>query len=431
MFQISAYARSKQIGQHKKYLQCRFCFSDLNGEFINLGVVPLAGGFLRILSKRTEKEENFYPLELAFCTKCLLVQSINTVEADLLFKDYFYHSSKINTLVEHFDKTAGEVVDLLGEQKKRLIVEIGCNDGSFLSAIQKRKHKAVGIDPAKNIVTPLIKKGWQIINAYFSEKAAKAMTSKFGKASAICSFNTFAHIEDMHDVIKGVKVLLDEDGFLLFEVHYLGNLLEQTQYDMIYHEHQYYYSLLALINFFRQYDMEVFDVQSIPIHAGSMRYFVKNKSSKKYIISSSVESLLKKEKRMMLDRQKTYRVFLKDVKKSKNDLLILLNKLKKRKLRIAGYGASGRGTMIMNYCGLDKKYLDYIVDDSPAKQHAFIPGVHLPVYPSKTLYGAKKPDYVLLFAWSFYDEIIKKHKKFLQDGGKFIVPLPKVKIINK
>jgi methylation protein EvaC len=414
-------------GEYTHYTSCRFCFSDRLIPILNLGYVPLAGGFLK--SKNTK--EHFFPLEISFCKNCFLLQSINVIDKDVLFKDYFYHSSISKTLTDHFKDVALEIASLVKDKQNPFVVEVGCNDGTFIKALLEKKIRALGVDPADNIVQPLIKKNVPILNAYFTEKVAKQIVKKHGKADVICGFNVFAHIEDMHDVLKGINILLNDDGSFIFEVHYLGNLLQETQYDMIYHEHQYYYSLLTLQKFFSGYGMELYDVESISIHAGSIRMYVQRKIQGKNPITKRLKNQLETEKKLLFDKPTPYLKFSRKVTQSKKELLQLLNKLKKDGKKIAGYGASGRGTIIMNYCGLDENYLDYVIDDAPFKQHTFTPGIHHEIKSASVLTRSDKPDYVLLFAWAFWTEIKNRNNKYLQNGGKFIVPLPEVKIIKK
>ena len=420
-----------EVGAHRVYKTCRFCFSENVVPVIDLGDMPLAGGFIKKGTKKSEfHKEKFYPLVINFCKDCYLLQVNSAVDADILFKNYFYFSSSISTLIEHFEKTVKDMKPLLSQKKKPFVAEIGCNDGGFINALQNNGYKAIGIDPATNVVKPLIKKGLPIVNDYFTNKVATKIVKSHGNADAIYSFHSMAHIEDMHDVIAGVKTLLKKDGYLAFEVHYLGNLIHEKQYDMIYHEHQYYYSLLAMQNFFAQYDMEVFDVKQIPIRGGSIMYFVQNKDGGTRDITQRLKDLAKLEKKQGLDNIKTYESYAKEIKKTKTDLLKLLNKLKSQNKKIAGYGASGRGTIIMNYCGLDEKYLDYVIDDAPAKHGAFTPGTRLEIVLSNILATKKRPDYVVLFAWPFIEEVKKRNVNYLQSGGKIIVPLPDVKVVS-
>ncbi len=419
----------KRAGNYRHYDICRFCFRELQSPVIDLGYVPLAGGLMQ--SKKNFGNEMFYPLEVAFCENCFLVQSVNVINKDILFKNYFYYSSAIKTLSTHFTYVAEEMYVQLKKMPHPFVVEIGCNDATLIRQLTEKGIQSIGIDPAANIVNPLIKKKLSIINNYFTEQVAKNVAKQYSRADIICGFNVLAHIEDMHDVLKGIKILLKDDGFLLFETHYLGSLLKEIQYDMIYHEHQYYYSLTALQKFFDMYDMEIFDIRPIRIHGGSMRYYVQNRKPGQRPISRSVKECLVKEKQLKLYERATYLSYAKKVSKTRTDLLRLLDILKKQNKTIAGYGASGRGTIIMNYCNLNKKYLDYIIDDAPAKQGAYTPGNHLPIRSSTILQSKNKPDYILLFAWPFLREIKEKNKEYLKNGGKFILPLPKVEIINR
>lgn len=423
------HAVPKNVGEYRYYDYCRFCFSKDIQIILDLGYMPLAGGFLKKISPEMLKNERYYPLQLLFCQKCYLVQTTAVISATILFTNYFYFSSKIKTLVDHFFQII-ETIPRLLNKKDAFIVELGCNDGSFIYALLQKGYRTLGIDPAKNVVSPLIKKGMPIINTFFSEKVAHRIVNEYGQADAIYSFNTLAHIEDMHDIFSGIEVLLKPEGHLVFEAHYLGNLLKETQYDMIYHEHQYYYSLLAIQSFLTQHDMHVFDVELVPIHAGSIRFSVQKTEGKRKI-TSAVHDLVQKEKKLGLHKIQTYQNFAKQIKKTKKDLMHTIAIVKSKKKTIIGYGASGRGTILMNYCGLDSSLIDYVVDDAPARQHVFIPGVHVKTYASIKIKSNKIPDYILLFAWSFYKEIAQKQQDYLKKGGKFILPLPKVKIIGK
>lgn len=419
----------KTIGSFRHYESCRFCFSKEIETVIDLGIVPPAGGFLK--SEKLFNDENQYPLTLVFCKNCFLLQSNNVIEKDIIFKNYFYHSSVAKTLVNHFESAGEELINELHRKSNPFVLEIGSNDATLIKFLGKKGIKTVGIDPAKNIVKPLQKMGLPLINDYFTNSLAKKIAKKYGLADRIVSFNTLAHIEDIHDVFQGIYTLLKKDGILFFEVHYIGNLIDEMQYDMIYHEHQYYYSLHTLKNFLNLHHMEVFDVKPIQIHHGSMRYYVQKKNGGKNTIKKSVKDLLQFEKKQKLIYIDTFKKYNSGINNTKKDLMKLIINLKQKKKKIAGYGASGRGTIISNYCGLDYEFLEYVVDDAPAKQGTYMPGTHVKIVSAGSLYGKNRPDYVLLFAWSFYNEIAKKHKKFLDNGGKFIIPLPKVKIIDK
>lgn len=422
-------ANSKNIGEYKYFDKCRFCGLDVI-RVIDLGFMPLAGNFLdKSYAKNNFEDEKVYPLRLNFCTSCFLLQVDSSISPKQLFKKYFYFSSSIKTLVDHFANVSRELQQFLPNKKNSFVVEIGCNDGSFVNSVAKLGYKVLGIDPASNIVTPLIKKGHPIINGFFSESLAAKIVSKKGQADAIYSFHSLAHIEDMLDVVRGIRLLLKPNGYLAFEVHYLGNLINEFQYDMIYHEHQYYYSLTSLKIFFDRYGMEIFNVRKVSLRAGSIIYYVQNKKTGKRKIQPMVKQVLQEEIQQKLDKAATYITFNKNIAQNRKELLALLKKIKSQGHLLAGYGASGRGTVISNYCGLNKEYLEFVVDDAPAKNGLFTPGTHLPITSPTKLTG-KNIKYAVLFAWPFIDEVKKRSVDFISKGGKFIVPLPKAKIVK-
>lgn len=400
--------------------------SDKISTVINLGYVPLAGAFRKKIS--TKIPELFYPLTLGFCENCLTLQTLVVVDADSMFQNYFYRSSSINTLVAHFETIAESLAEKLVKKKKPFVVEIGCNDGSFVSSLIKKGIKTLGIDPAKNIVKPLIKKGVPIVNDYFSSPLAKSMVKSQGKADVIYSANTLAHIENIRDVFLGIQTLLKQNGELIMEVHYLGTLIKGVQYDMMYHEHQYYWSLTSLNNALKPFGLEVFDVIKTQIHAGSAQFHIGH--CNQHIVTHNVRSLAREEKKNELNTSASFRKFYIRIVNERKELLKLLKILKSQGNSIAGYGASGRGTILSSFCQLTNEFLDFVIDDSPAKQGAFTPFNNLPIIDSSILNKKIRPDFVLLFAWSFIDEIKMRNPKYIATGGKYIVPLPKVRVVK-
>jgi len=419
--------KNAQIGEFTRRNDCRFCQSHNLVKILDFGNVPLAGSFLK---EEQFSNEKFYPLELNFCQDCTLVQVSNVVPAEVLFKNYFYFSSSIKTLVEHFQSFAQEVNEqFLKNRNQPAVFEIGCNDGPLLKPFAAMGITAIGIDPATNVVESINSKGITVINDFFGEKLALQIKEKFGSFDAILSSYSFAHIDGMEDIIKGVKRLLKEDGVFIFEVYYLGTLINGMQYDMIYHEHLSYYSLKALAIFLKRFGMEIFDVKFIPgVRSGAARFYARNIGKRDEKKSSAVTDLEQYEKDKGFDKVETYLGYAKKVNTTREQLLKLLVHLKSKGCTIIGYGASGRGTTIMNYCGIDNHYLDYVVDDAPAKLGFFTPGTHVPIKPWNFTKETQFPDYALLFAWSFINEVKNKRMDYLKDGGNFIVPLPEVKI---
>ena len=418
---------SDKIGRYTHRTTCRFCHSEQLAMFLDLGYVPLAGALLR---KDQIPMERFYPLQACFCRTCTLVQVDNAVPRESLFGEYFFYSSVMTTLVEHFAQLAAEVHARFLPLGKSLVVEIGCNDGALLKPLAARGIRCVGVDPASNVTRSIRGDRLLIINDFFGERVTKRICEEHGEAAVILSSYSFAHIDDMDDVMRGIKTLLKRDGVFIVEIHYLPTLLEEMQYDMIYHEHFSYYSLMALTRFFARYDMEVFDVKSFPrVRGGTKRFYVRHVGGLDEPISEAVGTLLERERAQRLDQLETYLGFAARVHQTKRELLALLERLKAEGKRIIGYGASGRATTIMNFCGIDDRYLDYVADDTPAKQGMYTPGTHLVIKPWAATEESPRPDYALAFVWSFIDEVVQKRAEYLQRGGRFIVPLPRVKMI--
>jgi len=422
------HSQDKPIGEFIERDTCRFCQGTNLYEILNLGNVPLAGGFLK---EKDFPQEKYYPLTLNFCQDCYLVQVGHVVSADTLFKNnYFFFSSAIATLVDHFKDYAKDVYErFLKTKASPAILEIGCNDGVMLRPFSSLGVRVIGVDPATNVVKRIDIKDAVIVNDFFTEKVARQIKEKHGQVDAVVSSFSCAHIDDMVDVMKGVKSLLKDDGVFIFEIYYLGTLIDEMQYDMVYHEHMSYYSFIALARFLKKFDMEIFDVKYTPgVRSGSVRFYSRNIGKVKGDISSAAVEMMRHEQERGFDKSGVYTQYADKVDRTRRDLMVLLDRLKQSGKKIIGYGASGRGTVIMNYCGIDGRYLDYVVDDAPAKQGFFTPGTHVPIKPWDFVRESKTPDYIILFAWSFTDEVIKKRQDYIKNGGKFIIPLPQVRI---
>lgn len=419
----------KPIGRFHQNNACRFCHGNNLFKILDFGNVPLAGAFLKNKDFSTEK---YYPLDIYFCKDCYLVQVGCVVSADVLFKEnYFFFSSAIGTLVDHFKEFANEIYESFLKGKRRpSVLEIGCNDGVLLKPLSLLGVHTIGVDPATNVVEKIDSEDITIYNDCFTEKLAVRIRAKYGRLDAILSSYSFAHIDDMVDVMKGVKTLLKDDGIFIFEIYYLGTLIDEMQYDMIYHEHMSYYSLKTLMIFLKRFDMDIFDVEYIPgVRSGSVRFYARNTGQSSETISHSVVEMIQYEKKRGFDNLNIFKVYAEKVNETREQLITLLNRIKSEGKTIIGYGASGRGTTIMNYCGIDGKYLDYVVDDAPAKQGFYTPGTHVPIKPWEFSTESGFPDYIVLFAWAFTDEVINKRREYLKQGGKFIIPLPEVRIV--
>lgn len=420
----------KTILSNKKEPQtaiCAFCESKRLSDVIDFGDVALAGGFVK---KEQILKEKKYPLRIVFCEDCYAVQVRDHIDPKVLFETDYYFSSAIKTLRDHFTDYASEIIGrFLPEPRESTVLEFGCNDGVLLRPLADQGiGRVIGIDPATNIIKSIKEDNLTLINDFFNVKTADSIIEKYGKVDIVMANNVFAHITDINGTTEAVEKILNDDGVFVFEVHYLGKIIEELQYDFIYHEHIYYYSLIALENLLSKHGMVVFDIKPISIHGGSIRYYATKKTSK-YVknISSRVVSLREQEKAKGYDKAETYKEFASKVVEKKEKLMNLLNILSKKGKTVAGYGASGRANTIIQYCGITNDHIDYMIDDAPAKLGLYTPGSHLKIFNNEAL-SVKKPDYIVLFAWAFFDEIAKKCDAYLAAGGRIITPLPEVRI---
>jgi len=407
--------------------KCAFCGSTALTEVIDFGDVAIAGAFLK---KENIANEKKYPLVVVFCDDCYAVQVRDHIDPKILFETDYYFSSAIKTLRDHFAEYAKEVVErFLPNPNDSKTLEFGSNDGVLLKPVADQGvGTVIGIDPATNIVESIDVDQLVLINDFFNVPAAKNIVEKYGNVDLVMANNVFAHITDINGTTEAVREVLTDDGVFIFEVHYLGKILEEMQYDFIYHEHIYYYSLLALENHLARHGMVIFDLKHIPIHGGSIRYYAAKEGSRySQDISPAVEELRNREKELGYDKPEAYKKFAANVAAKKDELMKLLNELRSKGASIAGYGASGRANTIIQYCGITNEHLDYMIDDAPAKQGLYTPGSHLQIRNNQAL-KEDKPDYILLLAWAFADEIIKKNEAYLQEGGGVIVPLPDVRV---
>ena len=348
-----------------------------------------------------------------------------------LFNNYFYFSSSIGTLREHFKEYAKEVsIRFLENPSKSTVLEFGCNDGVLLRPFADQGIRTIiGVDPAANVVATIDDPRVTVVNDFFTENVARRVVAEHGKVDMIMANNVYAHIPDIQGTTRAVAEALNDDGVFVFEVHYLGKVINEMQYDMVYHEHLYYYSLLSAMNHFERYGMMVFDIKPTPVHAGSMRFYVCKKGSKHSTsVSDAVKTLEAEERANGFNRYETFQRYSSTVAEHKVQLLALLRKLRKQGHTIAGYGASGRANTMIQYCGIGHELLNYMIDDAPAKAGFYTPGSHLEIHSNSLLSHGMPPDYLLIFAWSFFDEIRKRNSSYLEKGGRMILPLPNISI---
>ncbi len=403
-------------------MKCRSCANDIIC-FFPLGNMPLANSFLK---KEKLSKEKKYPLNLCFCPRCYLVQLAETVSPTELFTDYLYFSSTSTSFLSHCKDTANKLTKRFGLTKDSLVVEVASNDGAQLRYFQKKKIKVLGVDPAKKIAEVANKNGVPTVCDFFSSKlAVKLINDQNIHADLILGANVLAHVPEILDFISGIKLILKPNGTAVFEFPYVQGLME-NKFDTVYHEHVFYFSLIALKNLFSKVGLAIYDVEMTQMQGGSLQLFVSHPNV--FPTSGSVNKMLTLELKNGFDKIATYRLIKTRVKKLKENLLKFLTKLKTTGKKIAAYSAPAKGNILLNYFGIDNNYLDFIVDKSPAKQGLYTPGTHLLVSPPGKIY-AKRPDYLLVLCWNIADEIIKEHQKYQKAGGKFIIPIPRLKVV--
>ena len=415
----------KMKNEKNKKSFCRLCRSSQLISILKLASTPPANAFVSKDNRHLKQKE--YPLELFFCKDCSHVQITEVVNPKELFENYVYVSGTSPVFVKHFENYARDVIKTYQPSINYLILDIGSNDGTLLKSFKKIGYKTLGIDPAIDISKKAQKDGIHTINEFFNLDTSIKIKQQYSTASLITANNVFAHSDDLIEIVKAVKNLLCPKGLFIFEVSYLLDVYQKTLFDTIYHEHLSYHSVLPLINFFQTYDMELIDVSRINTHGGSIRCVVKNKEDRRSI-NNSVQDLVDLEKSISLNDSKTFINFSSNIKERKKELNDLINQLKAQNKLIAGFGAPAKATTLMYEFGLKEDVLDFIIDESELKQGLYSPGLHIPIYPYSFL-EKTKPDYLLILAWNFADSIIKNNQNFISSGGKFIIPLPNLRVI--
>ncbi len=390
-------------------MTCRFCKSNKLVKWLDLGEQPLANAFL----KTKDEVEIKYPLEVYWCEECNLSQLGITIPKEILFKDYIYFSSGMPTLSDHFKSYAYTIIKRFLKNND-LVVEIGSNDGALLKFFKDTGYPILGIDPAENIAKIANENGVPTLANFFSDNLADTIVKQYGKAKIILGNNVIAHIDDQHDLARGVKNLLEKDGAFVFQAPYLVDMFENLSYDTIYHEHLSYFSIRPLQRFYEQFDLEVFDVEVTSIQGKSLRVFVGHKGE--HEVSDKVRELAELELKMGLDKIESYNKLADRIAIQKEELKGKLAYLRKAGFRVAGYGVPAKGNTLLNYCEID---LEYAVEDLSSKQGLFTPGRHIPVV-SADYAHQNPPDYYLMLAWNYEKTILEKEKDF---KGKFIMPL--------
>ena len=412
-----------RTGSLVREARCRSCGGRDLSIFLSLGNLPLSDGFLE--ASQLAQEEGRYPLDVAFCPDCALVQILETVPPEKLFgADYPYFSSFTDTLLRHSESNVRARVMERGLGPQSLVVELASNDGYLLQYYRERGIPVLGIDPAPGPVAAAREKGIDSLLAFFGSELAGKLVAQGRRADVIHANNVLAHVADTNGFVEGIATLLKDDGVAVIEAPYVRDLIDHGEFDTIYHEHLCYFSVTALKNLFERHGLSLNRVEPLAIHGGSLRLFVEKHSAPE----ASVTEYLETERRLGLDRLGYYAGFSVRVAGIRSELIALLQDLKRRGARIAGYGAAAKGTIMLNYAGLGGDVLDFVVDRNVHKQGRYVPGVRLRIEPPERVLQSQ-PDYLLILPWNFKDEIMTQQDEYRRRGGHFIVPVPRPTIL--
>jgi 2-polyprenyl-3-methyl-5-hydroxy-6-metoxy-1,4-benzoquinol methylase len=403
-------------------LQCRGCGGQNVRLFLDLGDQPHCNRL--IPAKLADRKEPYYPLRVGFCGDCTMVQIDHTIPKESMFTDYPYVSGTTKTLVQHFKATAERLAATYGLGNGDLVVDIGSNDGTWLSHYQPLGLRVLGIDPAANVVELAVKRGVPTWVRFFNENTAEEIVAKEGRASLVTAAGVFFHLEELHSVIRGVKALLADDGVFVVQAIYLGGMLDNLAFDQVYHEHLVYYTLRSIEALFAQHGLEVFDARLVPIHGGSLEVHVAPKGRRE--VRASVAAMRAEEERKGYGRFDTYEKFATNVWRLREELVGLLRRYREQGKRVYAYGAPAKGATLLNSFGIGTDLVQKAAEKNPMKIGYFMPGSRQPIIDE----GNERPEAYLLLAWNFYDEIVAKERDFLKAGGEFIVPIPKLRIIG-
>lgn len=407
-------------------MKCRFCQTKLKNEFVDLGFSPPSNSFLN--KKQLNRPEVFYPLKIMVCHKCYLVQIDEFAKHDDIFnQDYVYFSSFSKSWLAHAKQYTEMMIERFGFEQNSQVIEIASNDGYLLQYFKEKDVPVLGIEPTANTAAAAKEKGIDSVVDFFGVRLAKELLEKGTKADLLLGNNVLAHVPDINDFVGGLKVLLKSDGVVTFEFPHLLQMIDKNQFDTIYHEHFSYLSFGTVQRVFEAHGLAMFDVEEIPTHGGSLRIFAKHTDDESNSISQRIGNMIAKEEAFGLTKMTTYQDYQKTSEKVKNDFLSFLLKVRKEGKRVVGYGAAAKGVTLLNFCGVRKDLISYVVDASPYKKNKYLPGIHIPVVNEENIKN-DRPDYVVILPWNLRKEISDQLNYIREWGGKFAVAVPEIEV---
>lgn len=405
---------------------CRFCEAPLQHTLVDLGMSPLCESYLT--AEQLNQMEPFYPLHVYVCESCFLAQLEEYVSPEEIFTEYAYFSSYADSWLQHAKNYTDMMVERFGINGKSFVVELASNDGYLLQYFAEKGIPVLGVEPAANVAKVAIEKGIPTLVEFFGEKLAEDLVSKGKQADLVLGNNVLAQVPGLNDFVQGMKILLKPQGIITMEFPHLVRLMEENQFDTIYHEHFSYFSFIAVEKIFAAHQLTIFDVEELPTHGGSLRIHARHAEDGTRPVTDRAKELKRREEAAGLMRMGTYSAFSEQVKETKRKLLEFLIRAKREGKTVCGYGAPGKGNTLLNFCGIRTDFLDYTVDRNPYKHGKFTPGTHIPIFSPERI-RQTRPDYLFILPWNFKDEIMKQMSYIREWGGQFIVPIPEVKVL--
>lgn len=407
------------------YKICRFCGSELKDTFVNLGMSPLSNSYIKL--GNLKKKENFYPLQAYVCSNCFLVQLEEFESPENIFSDYAYFSSYSSIWLNHAEEYVSMITNKLNLGTDSTVMEIASNDGYLLQFFKSKSIPVIGIEPAKNVAIEAEKKGIYTIKNFFSLELAQDLKRNKVEADLLIANNVLAHVPNINDFVAGMKTILKYNGVITIEFPHLLRLINENQFDTIYHEHYSYLSLVSVAKIFEKHSLLIFDVEEVSTHGGSLRIYAKHFDDFTKEVSNNVAKITNEEIEFGLENLSTYKAFSQKVQSIKRNILSFLIGCKDEGKQIVGYGAPAKGNTLLNYCGIGTDFLDYTVDRNPHKQSLFLPGSHIPIYSTNKIIETK-PDYVVILPWNIKEEVMQQMRIIKDWDGKFVTLIPTIEV---